>query len=91
MRVEYHEATGCPFGQFVIYAESAQDGAIIKAFLGGMQSESGNWRESGWEFRIGGWCYDVDLGRTTSLNVGWQKNAEEAAKDRAAKPKGKAA
>ena len=63
MRIEYHEATGCPFGQFVVYAESEVDGAIIKAFFGGQQF--------GWKFCHHGTTYGD--GQTRSFNFGWQK------------------
>jgi hypothetical protein len=77
MRIEFAESTGCPFGQFVVHAEGSQDGAIIKAFPGGMRSESGNWRESGWEFCVHGNTYSD--GRTRSFNFGWRETSSDPA------------
>lgn len=35
MRIEFASSTGCPYGQFVVYADTSQDRAILECFLKG--------------------------------------------------------
>lgn len=47
MRIEYADATGSPSGQFIVYAESKQDQAILAQFLRAQESQN-------WQLRIHG-------------------------------------
>jgi hypothetical protein len=44
MRVRFASATGCPFGQFIIEAESKEDEALLACFLSAPHEEWTFWR-----------------------------------------------
>ena len=67
MRIEWHDTDDITnMGQFVIYAETEMDSAIIRRFVAMNQNEQ-------YLFRLHGWCHSVDLGRHTSFNFGFSK------------------
>lgn len=67
MKIRFAEATGCPYGQFIVYPESESDRAILSTFL--KPQELG---EEGWGFHIHGTCYNSEAG-LSSFNFGWHK------------------
>jgi hypothetical protein len=66
MKIEYAVATGCPFGQFIVEAETSQEKAILSTFL---QANAHKWK-----FQLHGWTYQCDgSGGVDSFNFGWHK------------------
>lgn len=69
MRIEYAESTGCPYGQFVVYADTPQDRAILAAFLQGDHDHD-------WKFWRHGASYKCDSLGPYAFNFGWVKVPE---------------
>lgn len=74
MRVRFAKATGCPYGQFVIEAESDEDEAMMACFLSAPRSE--------WTL----WHHGTTYGHRSpgSFNFGWIETAwlEKSRSDR---------
>ena len=69
MRVEWKDTEDIEnAGQFIIYAESKIEGAILRRFI-----EKNTLK--GWKFWIHGSCYSCDLRRHTSFNFGFRKES----------------
>ena len=66
MRIEAHPSTGRPEPQFVVYAESQQDGLILKMFL----SAENDKKTIFWKH---GTCYSSNVSGYTSFNFGYRK------------------
>ena len=70
MRIEWHEATGCPAGQFVVYAESMHERALLKMFITFPDYAKDKWvfgkHGSGWS-----------KGGIISFNFGYKRMKEE--------------
>jgi len=64
MRIKFAEATGCPYGQFVVYADTEEDRIIIKKFFEAGKNE--------WKLWHHGTTYSVDRG-LEAFNFGWIK------------------
>lgn len=64
MRIEFAKSTGCPYGQFVVYAENEQDCAMLEIFLQGAGDR--NYRF----WRHGETYYN---GHIRGFNFGWVK------------------
>jgi hypothetical protein len=66
MRVRYTDAAGCPLGQFVISADTADERAILTQFLSADRKV--------WQFWIHGWGSTLRLegwDGHDSFNFGW--------------------
>lgn len=65
MRVRFAKSTGCPFGQFVIEAESKEDEAVLACFLAAPRDQ--------WTF----WQHGVTYGHysPSSFNFGWLQSS----------------
>ncbi len=80
MKIRYAEDAGCPFGQFVIRAETADERVILSKFQEGQSNK--------WKFWLHGMCYDSNLpGGPYSFNFGWIKKYPVQDWNRAEKPK----
>lgn len=64
MKITFADATGCPFGQFVVEAENDVDSTILKIFLVGK-----DYAKDKWEFWQHGSVYQG--GKCISFNFGW--------------------
>ncbi len=67
MKIRFADATGCPFGQFVVYAETEEEKAIMRLFLKGMEGPR-------WKFWLHG--YSVGSTKGETFNFGWIENEE---------------
>ena len=63
MRIRFAPSTGCPFGQFVVEAESQEDRALLACFLSAPYAE--------WKFHQHGVGYMGGLDGPTNFNFGW--------------------
>lgn len=62
MKVRFAEATGCPFGQFIIEAENDNDRTLMKVFLAAPRKE--------WQFHLHGYSL-VCMQGFDNFNFGW--------------------
>lgn len=70
MRIEFRPATGCPYGQFVVTAESEGDRAIISNFF---QAD-----REGWEFGLHGYGGPADgFPWPANFNFGWKRKEKK--------------
>ena len=63
MKIKFISSTGCPYGQFLVEAETEQDMAILHNFNSADPNE--------WKFWRHGSTYNCDLCATTSFNFGY--------------------
>ena len=79
MRIEYTSATGCPYGQFVVYAETPEEGAILDTFL--QIAEKTELRKK-WDFWLHGYGWTSGNPHIEHFNFGWtkKKNGESKIK-----------
>lgn len=81
MKIEFAEATGCPYGQFVVKAESTEDMEILKRFMVDPPRRQ-------WKFWNHGHVYSTILpsGRLgiSSFNFGWVRTPQDEEPCRAA-------
>jgi len=70
MKIRYAIATGCPAGQFVVYAENEEEQAILNNFI-----FFPDYAKDEWIFWKHGSTHDS--GRITSFNFGYIKKKVE--------------
>lgn len=75
MRVQFAESTGDHLGQFVIYAESEMERAILKNFLKGGEAHK-------MQFCIHGMTYEGYKPGISSFNFGWRKKEQYKPKNK---------
>ena len=68
MRVKYCSVTGCPYGQFVIYADTDQERAILSYFISADRKL--------WRFWLHGISYKGDLPGPYAINFGYIRETQ---------------
>jgi hypothetical protein len=68
MRIRFASATGDPYGQFIVEAESQLDKELIENFLKGLYDEKFKFWLHGTTYTCGGY---------TSFNFGWTKGIQK--------------
>lgn len=63
MRIRYTDATGCPYGQFVVNADNDQEKAILSSFVHADRNK--------WRFHLHGYGLRALESGISNFNFGW--------------------